>query len=174
MTLYELTPVFVLLILTGMIMGCGDQDSQLDESFRSDEESQITFFDDEDPRIIAATDEARSKVDQFISVLNNPEKSQSMFSVKIPIKDGDIEEHFWATPVRYKNGKFYATISNEPVNVTTVQFGEEVEVTKEEISDWMYIEDNKLKGGYTIRLIRKTLNKEQKVEFDRDFPYLIE
>ncbi len=111
----------------------------------------------------AAIAEARETVDDFIAALSNPQPNQMAFSVKVAIIDGDQTEHLWLTPVRYENGKFIGRINNEPHMVTTVKFGDEVTVAKDEISDWLYAEDRTLIGGFTARVLQASSSGEKKV-----------
>jgi len=48
----------------------------------------VTYIEDDDPKMLAAIDKARSTIDEFITTLNSPTESQSAFSVKLLIKDG--------------------------------------------------------------------------------------
>lgn len=52
-------------------------------------------------------------------------------------------------------------ISNEPVNVHSVSYGERIAVDPEIISDWLYYRDGKIVGGETIRVILPRLEKKE-------------
>ncbi len=56
----------------------------------------------------------------------------------------------WLSDVVHKDGQFMGNIGNDPDSVSSVAFGDEVTYAKGDISDWMYIEGNRLVGGYTI------------------------
>lgn len=56
----------------------------------------------------------------------------------------------------------------------SVTFGDQVEVLPSKISDWMIVEDNKLIGGYTIRVLRDEMSDDKKKEFDQSVPFTIE
>src|SRR5690348_17666285 len=50
-----------------------------------------------------------------------------------------------ALPIfRYEGGKFIGTINDQPDTIRTVKFGDKAEVDKNQISDWMYVDDGKL------------------------------
>jgi uncharacterized protein YegJ (DUF2314 family) len=57
----------------------------------------------------------------------------------------------WLTPVSFDGTTFHGTVNNEPEKVKTVRMGQKVTVAPSEISDWMYVENRKLVGGYTLR-----------------------
>jgi uncharacterized protein (TIGR03067 family) len=107
----------------------------------------------EDPRMAAAIADARANMEGFLAALANPLPSQRSFSVKVAIKDGDRTEHLWLAPIRLENGQFVGRVNNEPTIVKTVKFGEEISVAKGDISDWIYIDDQKMVGGYTARAL---------------------
>jgi len=134
----------------------------------------VSFVKDDDPKMVAAIEKARASVDQFITALNDPNILQSDFSVKFPIKEGDQVEHIWVHPVRFENGQFIGNINNNPDLVTTVSLGDEVKMAKEDISDWMYVDDQKLIGGYTLRVLRDNLAPNEREAFDSGIPFKIE
>ncbi|RCS46144.1 DUF2314 domain-containing protein [Bremerella cremea] len=98
---------------------------------------------------------AKETVDKFIKVLKSGKGEN--FAVKAPIRDGEQVEHFWITNISYKDGKFIGQINNEPGMVKNVTLGQKWTISKKEISDWMYMRDNKIHGNYTLRPLLKTL-----------------
>jgi uncharacterized protein YegJ (DUF2314 family) len=128
----------------------------------------------DDPQMNAAIAKARATVDDFVSVLRAPKASQSMFSVKIPISDGDEREHFWLSGVRYDGSEFSGKIDNDPETVKTVKLGQAVSARSAEISDWMYVDHGKLVGGYTLRVLRDRMSPSDRAEFDRSVPFKVE
>lgn len=102
-----------------------------------------------------ATDKALLEIDDFIAELSVP--SGKHHSVKVPIKEDGVVEHFWLVDVAYSEGKFQGTINNDPGVISGVTLGQNWEVGKFEIVDWMYMRDGKMYGNYTLRPILKTL-----------------
>jgi uncharacterized protein YegJ (DUF2314 family) len=49
-----------------------------------------------------------------------------------------------------------------------------VKTAKNEISDWMYVENKKLIGGYTIRVLRDNMPPEERREFERSVPFTLD
>ena len=41
----------------------------------------------------------------------------------------------------------------------------------DDITDWMYIEDGRLIGGYTTRLLRERMSPEERKQLDASAPY---
>ena len=80
----------------------------------------------------------------------------------------------WLVPVEHHNGEFVGTLNNEPAWISTAKIGDELKVAKGEISYWMYVDDGKLIGGYTLRVLRDSLTEAERREFDADLPFTIE
>lgn len=167
----RLLPAAVLLpVLT--LTGCNERNPG--DVVERDGEPAVQYFAEDDPRMTAAIEKARETVDEFITALDSPTPTQSGFSVKIEITEGENGEHMWLVPVRFENGQFHGTLNNEPDIVKSVKFGDEVSAAKDEISDWMFVEDNVLKGGYTLRVVRDGLSDEERAAFDASMPFTFE
>lgn len=156
-----------------LLTGCGVA-RHAGETVRRPGQPDIAYVAEDDAKMTAAMETARSTVDGFIAVLNKPTPAQSEFSIKLPIRDGDVVEHMWVTDVKISGDRFSGQINNEPDQVKTVRLGQNVTAAKSEISDWMYVESGKLRGGYTIRALREPLSEKERREFDRDLPFTIE
>ncbi len=128
----------------------------------------------DDPVMNAAIAKARATVGAFETALRAPKASQSGFSIKIPVADGDEIEHFWLSNVRFDGSEFSGKIDNEPETVKTVKMGQAVSARPTEISDWMYVDHGKLVGGYTVRVLRDRLSPADRAEFDRSMPFKVE
>jgi uncharacterized protein YegJ (DUF2314 family) len=135
---------------------------------------KATYVADDDPRMNAAMDKARSTVGTFISSLKSPIVGQSSFSIKAPLSDGTNTEHFWITPVSYDGTTFHGTVNNEPAKVKSVKMGQKVSVAPDKISDWMYIEHLKLVGGYTMRVLRDAMPPAERADFDKSVPFKVD
>jgi len=62
----------------------------------------------------------------------------------------------------------------QPAKVKSVKIGQTVTVERAKISDWMYIENRKLVGGYTLRALRETLPPDERANFDKSVPFVID
>jgi uncharacterized protein YegJ (DUF2314 family) len=115
-----------------------------------------------------AVTEARKTVKKFIVALKHPAPGQQDFEVKKPFVQGDQVEHIWLSDVRLVGNHFEGQIDNQPRKVQGFKLGQLVSVKPKEISDWLYIDNGKLVGGYTVRAHYYELSPQQKQEFDRD------
>ncbi len=120
-----------------------------------------------------AVETAQKTVGKFIAVLRSPKGLQSRFAVKKPFVEGDKVEHIWLTEVSYDGRLFHGKVDNEPVDIKGTRLGEEVTVAPNEISDWMYVQDGKLIGGYTISAMCHHMSPAQKQQFEKDTGCLI-
>lgn len=146
----------VLLIVVASLSGCGR---------RVPDTLVTTPFDQQE--MDEAIARARSEVDSFIAELMSPKGSDH--AVKAPIEDRGETEHFWLTDISFSNGQFTGLIGNEPGIVSNVQFGQSWTISKNDISDWMYIRDRKMHGNYTMRPLLNGMPPEDAAKFREMF-----
>jgi uncharacterized protein YegJ (DUF2314 family) len=135
---------------------------------------KVAYVADDDPRMNAAIDKARSTVKTFIAALQSPKAGQAAFTIKMAFTDGGNTEHMWLTPVAFDGTKFAGTVNNEPEYVKSVKLGQKVTVAPDKISDWMYIENRKLVGGETLRVLRTAMTPAERADFDKSVPFTID
>ena len=153
-----------LFVVSLVLVGCGKKGPV----------DPVVEFSGDDPKMNAAIAKAKSSVKTFITALKSPKPGQFGFSVKFPFKHNGKTEHMWIQPVTYEGGKFHGAIANEAQDVKNVKIGQKVSISEKEISDWMYIENRKLVGGETIRVMRNGLSAKEKEEFDKGVPFTID
>ena len=121
-----------------------------------------------------AVAKARKTVGEFVNALQHPTPGETDFEVKKPfVQKGDVE-HIWLSEVTFVGGHFQGKVDNEPAKILGLKPGQVVSVNPDEISDWVYIKNGKLVGGYTIRAHYNELTPEQKQEFDRSADFRME
>ena len=109
----------------------------------------------DDPVMLEAMRKARSTLSQFLALAKTPPPKTKVFSVKVAVHDGGRVEYFWITPFESKDGKFSGKLDNRPETVSNVTIGQIITFAETEIVDWMYMEDGKMRGGYTTCAILK-------------------
>jgi len=157
-------------ILLGVLMvlltaGCGDGSS------RSKKDDHVTAVKSEDAELNAAISKAQSTLTNFIATLISPKANQKYFLVKGKFTSGDNVEHIWVADVAYDGKVFRGVIANEPEKIRGLSFKEPVEVQPTQVSDWMFIQDGKLVGGYTSRVLRDRMTAQERRELDAKIPY---
>ncbi len=117
-----------------------------------------------------AMEKARLTIAHFKENILQPAENQYGHSLKVRIQDQDATEHMWLHDLSLDDdGLFYGIIDSDPVTVTHVKAGTRIGIPHEAISDWLYVQDGRLIGGYTIRVYRESLSEAERVEFDRAF-----
>ena len=118
--------------------------------------------------------EARKTVGEFITVLKHPRSGQQDFEVKEPFFESHEVEHIWLSDVRLVDRRFQGRVDNKPQKIHGLKLGQVVSVDPNQISDWLYVDNGNLVGGYTVRAHYDELSPQQKQEFDRAADFKIE
>lgn len=117
-------------------------------------------FSDNDEEMNEAIAKAQENLDEFITMFNHPQEWQTVFTLKARFRDSrGCFEHIWLTPEKMVEGGFTGTIDNDPVNVPGMKAGTQVTVKLEDISDWMIMEGERLRGGYTTEVQFKRMGR---------------
>ena len=61
-----------------------------------------------------------------------------------------------------------------PEKIRSVRMGQRVTVAPAKISDWMYVENRRLVGGHTLRVLRDALTPAERADFDASVPFVVE
>lgn len=130
----------------------------------------IVSFSSEDAEMQAAIREAKTSFRQFIEAFCQPTERQKSFLVKVVFDEGDNREHIWLADLDFHGSKPSGVVAVEP-NLPSLRFMQRVEFEPSYISDWMYVDDGYLVGGYTTRVIRKRMSPEQRQAHDAQAPY---
>lgn len=121
-----------------------------------------------------AVHEARRTVGYFIAKLGHPAAGESDFEVKKPFRQGDVVEHMWLSDVTFKGNRFHGYVDNVPRKIKGLKMGDRVSVNPNEISDWAFVENGRLIGGYTIRVLYSELPPEGKAALEKEARFRIE
>jgi len=135
--------------LTGLMAGCS----------RSNPADKAIEISENDAEMNAAIQTAREKLPEFWKVFDKPEVGESDFAVKIEDEHG--VEYFWVRSLRRQDDKLFGTINNDPETVKSVKLGQEIEVPKASISDWMFMRNGKMFGNYTLRVLFKQMPESE-------------
>ena len=131
-------------------------------------------MDENDPKMNAAIAQARATIDQFVKALEAPAPSQSLFAIKAPLSDGTHVEHVWLNEVKIDGTSFRGVINNAPELVTGYKLGQPITIERGNVSDWMFVDAGRLRGGYTIRVLRDLMSPKERAESDRQMPFSID
>ena len=123
---------------------------------------EIVYVKSGDPTMAAAITKAQGSLESFRAVLAAPPAGTKSFSVKVGFPWGikDDREHIWLAEPKLDATTVTGTINNEPIDVTSLKLGEVVTAPLKDLSDWMYVENGVLRGGYTLRVLLDKMSPE--------------
>lgn len=113
----------------------------------------VTQIQSDDPRMQAAVTEARRRWPEFAAAFES-RKPDQLFAVKSPFSDQDHTEFMWLRVTGIENDVIYGILDNDPVDVSTVKSGDRVRVNVADLNDWMIGDDQSLRGGFTVKVLR--------------------
>jgi len=160
-----------LILIVGCVMsfaiGCGRNAADQTVVHR-DGEPDVISVDSDDAEMNAAISQARHSTDEFLRILAAPKANQTDFSAKrrYPKKSGEGGEHIWISNLTYDGKLLHGKVSDDPVNIANLKIDDEVSFPPAQLTDWMYMEDGKIVGGYTIRVLRKRMSAQEGADFD--------
>lgn len=137
-------------------------------------EPKVTGFEAEDPEMNAAMRQARATLTDFEKRLAQPPPTQQHLGLKGRFEEGEHVEHMWIGEIEVTSEGYRGVLGNHPVHIQSIDVGSKVLVTREQVSDWMAIDDGKLVGGYTLRVQRARMSPEERAEFDAQMAFTIE
>lgn len=125
----------------------------------SDDKTVMVAPDDAD--MAAAIAKARSSLDDFLALSEAPPPGTDKFKLKVMVVDGNVTEHFWVIPFKRTANGFVGILANEPELVRNVVFGQNIEFTRDDISDWGYTKNGRQVGSFTVCVMFKQMSKEE-------------
>lgn len=130
----------------------------------------IVPFDSDDARMRFAIKEAKRTLRTFFNAYVNPKPNQRAFLLKVLFESGEASEHIWLADIDASVSPLEGTVANES-ELPGIKFMERVSFEPSQITDWMYIEDGFLVGGYTTQVIRTGLTPGERAQYDANAPY---
>ena len=132
----------------------------------------VITLEGDDEKMNKAIEEAGKTYPSFLKVIGSKDSAQSEFAVKMRFAYGeDNGEHMWLNNLFYKNDTLWGTLNSDPLHIKNVKWGDTFEIQKEKVTDWMYVQNNKLVGGYTIRVLYNKMSEEEKKEFEKEMSF---
>ncbi len=142
---------------------------------RTQGDAAMYTVNDDDMQLEHANRHARRTVGQFITALRNPQPGQRDFQVKkVFITPDGKAEHIWLADVKFTGNRFVGVVDNKPANIPKLKIGDRASVNPDEVSDWSYVDHNKLVGGYTIRVLYYEMSPEERQDFEKRAEFHIE
>lgn len=126
--------------------------------------AQITDVSPENKAVNAAIEKAKATLPVFFERLANRQPGEENFLIKIryeTTKEDGGGEHIWAKDVTKDGDSVSATIDNVPRNIPNLSKGQRVTVPISRVTDWLYEQNGKYRGAYTVRALVPFMTKQQ-------------
>jgi uncharacterized protein YegJ (DUF2314 family) len=153
-----------LLLAALLVLGACSKGYDAETGSRGEAGSQIAEADDREMNEAMA--EARRTLAQFEQRLANPTPTQTMAIIKGRFTEGDLVEHMWLNRIEVTPEGYRGVLGNDPYELSGVKAGETLVVKRADVSDWIVVDDGKLVGGYTMRVLRSRLPEDERAAFD--------
>lgn len=153
--------IIVLLALIA-IFSCHSQNK-----INRDGEPTIYGVQSGDPEMNKAIETAKLTLSKFKTALESKNPDFKMFALKVKFTTDSGAEHIWLGSVELVNGKYFGVVDNVPETIDEIKIGQRLRIDKRRVSDWMYLDQDKLRGGYTIRMLRNRMSAQEKKAFDK-------
>lgn len=119
-----------------------------------------------DPDMERATLTAQQALDDFIRRTKSPSTTQQYQAVKIKSSRAGLDEYVWVPIVAFDQGDFLAAADEQQSSSAQPTPNNPVHISPDQVLDWMVVDDGKLVGGYSIRVMRAKMDPEQRRKFD--------
>ena len=120
----------------------------------------------DDPEMGAAMKKARESWPKFVEAFRK--KEGDSFSVKIEMWEGDQSEHIWVSVTKIEGDTIHGALGNRPVYLKKLELGSPVTGKAKDVSDWLYMKDGKMVGGYTVRILLERQKRKQQEKQKQD------
>jgi uncharacterized protein YegJ (DUF2314 family) len=117
----------------------------------------------DDADMNAAIAHARDTLPAFWASYDAPKPSETGHGLKVRFAVGpDRFEHIWMSDVeKLPDGNFSGRFANQPSGLPGKNEGDQVEFKQADITDWLFIRNEKVVGGETIKLLLKSMPNEE-------------
>jgi uncharacterized protein YegJ (DUF2314 family) len=158
-------PVFAL------ILACSPKPKQVEALDATD----VVRFETDDQEMNEAIINARDSFTKFEEAFESNKAGLNSFAIKMQFSDViGGSEHLWIVDIVKRDDGYYGNVGNEPESTTEIVYGQHIKIEEGRISDWMYLENNALRGGNTLRVIRNRMSAAEQKQFDEQTGFTIE
>jgi uncharacterized protein YegJ (DUF2314 family) len=133
-------------------------------------DGRIVSVDGKDPEMNQAIAEAVKTFPEAWKKIEEdsrkPEPALDMVMIKAAFRDpgatGDDAELMWVGDFTFDGKTIKGELANEPNRLKSVKMGQKVTIPLADLRDWIYFENEKVKGGFTEKLIHKRMSPSEK------------
>ena len=80
-------------------------------------------------------------------------------------------EHMWVREIGYDGKTITGILADTPIQLHSVRAGQRVIFPLEHLSDWLYVENGKAVGVFTVKLLRTRMSAEERQAHDSQYPF---
>lgn len=122
----------------------------------------------------AAVGQARDSLPYFFKELQAAGKNNVHFSVRVLVQDQMFSEELWLTDLVLETSNIRGRVGNKPEEVRNIDMNDIISVSTNSISDWMFVVNGTLVGGFTIRAYRASLAPADREQFDKTLDFIVD
>jgi uncharacterized protein YegJ (DUF2314 family) len=158
-------PFIFLLAISFTLSFCRIKESK---SADNDTEPDLYSVSEDDAEMNTAIQTAKQTLNTFDSALQSKNSSYYFFALKARFDVEQGTEHIWLADVIRKDGQYKGVIDNIPKSIRGIRSGDTITLDTGRVTDWMFLENGKLRGGYTIRVVRRHMTQKEREAFDNE------
>lgn len=138
--------------------------------------TKIFFASGEDPKMMEAFKKAQDTFKYFWRELSWEYRRivpalevacvKVAFSQETADSDSPLIEHMWINEINYNGETISGVLLNDPNELTNINKGDTVEISPDQISDWLIATRGRTYGGFTIQVMRSEMSDEEREEHD--------
>lgn len=133
-----------------------------DKTPRTSGDTRTTPVDLNDPRMVAAAEEARNKWPEFVEAFNTQNRKQKCLVKSAFALPDDNVEYLWITVTGIEGSKVTGTLNSRPYHVTGLQQDQVVTVDSSSVADWLVAEGKDIKaGGFQMEVLKQIRSQEK-------------
>lgn len=122
----------------------------------------MVYLPDDHEDMRRAVTEARSRLGEFRTVLQERRGDTDRFALKVrfPVEEGS--EHIWLESVELRGASFHGRIGNDPQHIPGLAFGSDLDVDETNVTDWAYFWGGKAQGHFTTRALLPHVSRKMR------------
>jgi uncharacterized protein YegJ (DUF2314 family) len=131
-----------------------------------------------DPEMDAAMQTARDKFPEFWREVSTDHKRV------IPVLEGSMVkayffdegapltgEHMWVRDIEYDGQTISGVLVDTSIQLHSVRPGQHVSFPLMRLSDWLYVENGRAYGVFTVKLLRTRMTDDERKSHDSHYPF---
>jgi uncharacterized protein YegJ (DUF2314 family) len=133
----------------------------------SEGREDIIGVKDDDPGMAAAVAEAKATLVEFEDALKKP-AGRDGFALKKKFEENDQVEWMWVCDLKAVAGGFEGALNSEPEVIKKVKLGDKIKLKRDDVADWMYLDNGAMVGGYSVRLLVDRMPPAKRKAMEKD------